>query len=187
MVTALLWLLACVICALAAYLAGYRNAKAECRTGEQVASPSPLPRPDTAVPPAPSVQMTPPPAAPRVVARPAFPAPVRERREPLVVRPHPVTLWQDRGWQVHGRSLRGYYRTSRGAFPGRIEDYRGAFPSFYISQVPAGLYNHPHAACSQPQGDGWYYVHFAPRPKDPDSGIRRIEKIMQEILDEEMI
>ena len=134
---------------------------------------------------------TPPPAprrastATRIVLPPGNRAPARRSTRDgsrLVVRPQPRTLWQERGWQVRGSRIVGQYHTSVRAFPGEVEDYQGRFPRFYIRDVPEELFNHPHAACFQPRDGDWYFVHFAPRPKDPDSGIRKIEQIMEEVV-----
>jgi len=100
----------------------------------------------------------------------------------IVVRPQSQCLWQERGWTPRGNSLRGYYRTSIGAFPGRIYRYRSTSPSFYISELPPGIKQHEHRPCFQSRSGGEYFVHFSPNPRDPDTGIRQIEKILAEAL-----
>ena len=104
-------------------------------------------------------------------------------RQRVVVRPAPTSLWKARGWTALGTRLIGYYRCRYGAMQGRVDSFRTCFPKFYVKDPPVELGDHEHAACFQPQGDGWYFVHFGVRPTDPDSGIRRIEQILEEILD----
>jgi len=115
--------------------------------------------------------------------RPVVPPTPGSARSTIMVRPEPTTLWRERGWTARRNTLYGYYRTPWGAFRGRIEGYRGRFPTFYIQQPPKGLSTHRHAACFQSRRNRWYFVHFAPKPRDPDSGIRKIEQILHEILD----
>lgn len=104
------------------------------------------------------------------------------REGTVKVRPQPTSLWESRMWRVRGNSLVGYYRTPWGAFRGKINNYRGNNPSFYIHDPPEGLHDHPHAPCFQPRGNGRFFVHFSPKPRDPDSGIRKIEQILHEVL-----
>ena len=98
-----------------------------------------------------------------------------------VVRPASTTLWQERGWTIRGTKLHGSFVGPSGTYEGRIENYAGRRPQFFIRHPPRGLARHEHSACFMRQGDGWRFVHFGRKPQDPDSGIRQIEKILHEI------
>lgn len=116
------------------------------------------------------------PAVSRTTARTPIPG-----RSAIVVRPAPTTLWQEKGWTVRGTKLRGQYEGPRGKYEGRIENHASPRPKFYIRNPPRGLEAHRHAACFMPRGDGWRFVHFGRKPREPDSGIRTIERILHEI------
>ena len=106
-----------------------------------------------------------------------------EKTGRIVARPARTTLWRERRWTPRGNSLVGYYRCAFGAAQGHIDGFKTRTPRFFIKDPPPQLDEHEHRACFQPQGDGWFFVHFGVRPTDPDSGIRSIEEILYEVLD----
>ena len=172
----LAWLFILLVVGALAYAAGYKAGREAREQGRRATPPpAPLRRTSTAT----GIVL---PQANRAPAR----RPPRDGRGRLIVRPQPRTFWQERGWQARGSRLIGRYQTSVRTFPGRIENYQGRFPRFYIRDVPEQLFDHPHAACFQPRDGDWFFVHFAPRPKDPDSGIRKIEQIMEEVVNQEV-
>jgi hypothetical protein len=75
---------------------------------------------------------------------------------------------------------RGYFRTRFGSYKGRI--IASTPPQYYIYKPPKGLKErHSHAACFSKLGeDGWFSVHFSKVPKDLDSGVIKLERILCE-------
>jgi hypothetical protein len=122
-------------------------------------------------------------ANPRVRPVPSVAAPRANgsRRLLGVIRPTATTKWQERGWTIHGGNLLGNYQGPRGTYPGRIEGYANRHPQFFIRNPPKSLSRHQHSACFMRRGSGWRFVHFGKKPRDPDSGILSIERILHEI------
>jgi hypothetical protein len=90
---------------------------------------------------------------------------------------------QQQGWERTGSgpSARwdGWYRTRFGSFRGKIEC--STPPKFSVKQPPEGLARHRHRSCfSGGKSGGWWNVHFAILPKDLDSGVMTIERILHE-------
>ena len=91
---------------------------------------------------------------------------------------------EETGWRqtsdTSPREWRGYYRTRFGSFKGRI--IASTPPQFYIHKPPRGLKErHSHAACfTDMGGDGWFSAHFRVPPKDLDSGVMKLERILCE-------
>lgn len=84
------------------------------------------------------------------------------------------------GWKLtHGleRQWEGYYRTRYGSYKGKIE--RSSSPKFYIHNPPEPLRQH-HWACFTELPGGWYSAHFKKLPKDADSGVMAIERLINE-------
>jgi hypothetical protein len=86
--------------------------------------------------------------------------------------------WQRRngGWFGSPR-LEGFYRTRFGSFKGEISI---ASSNFFIFDPPDELRHHPHWICFSPRGGGKYAIHFAVRPRDIDSGILQVERLLHE-------
>ena len=87
------------------------------------------------------------------------------------------------GWQQTNTTpceWHGYYRTRFGSWKGRI--IASTPPQFYIYKPPKGLKErHSHAACFNKIGDdGWYSSHFKKMPRDLDSGVIELERILCE-------
>ena len=93
--------------------------------------------------------------------------------------------YEEQGWkQSKGTwfsgdpKFTGYYRTPYGSFKGEI--LTGSSPSFFIIKPPKELKSHSHWICFSYRGSGRYSIHFAVRPRDVDSGIMRIERMIHE-------
>jgi hypothetical protein len=114
----------------------------------------------------------------RIVVRPV-------KRNRVVVKPIYRPYWQIQGWVAVGDTLVGQYMTPLGSTVGHIENYKSREPLFYVVNPPAQLKGHPHRHCFQSRssrGKGHYWVHFGTKPRNPDSGILEIEKILMEAL-----
>jgi hypothetical protein len=86
--------------------------------------------------------------------------------------------WQQKngGWFGSPR-LEGYYRTKFGSFKGEIKPES---LSFFIIHPPDELRHHSHWSCFSLRPGGKYSIHFAHRPRDIDSGILQVERILHE-------
>jgi len=90
--------------------------------------------------------------------------------------------WKLRGWVKirNGTVYRGYYTTEYGLFKGEV--YKKLFGGykFYIIDPPKELKNHPHWICFNYENKDRFSVHFNKSVYDLDSGIIRIETIINE-------
>lgn len=84
-----------------------------------------------------------------------------------------INGWPDAQWV-------GYYRTRFGSFKGKVESLSS--PCFYIHNPPEALRRHSHWACFSDRGSGWYRVHFRKMPKELDSGLMCILRMLTEAL-----
>jgi hypothetical protein len=105
-------------------------------------------------------------------------------RRGITIRRSPKTYLNQQGWRrafLHsGSEWHGYYRTRFGSFKGRVA---ASNPSrFYIYKPPENIKRHSHWACFSDQGGGWYSVHFRKMPRDIDSGVMAIERIIGESI-----
>jgi len=108
---------------------------------------------------------------------------VRPRqRIPAVVRPKHRPYWQLKDWKVQGTQLVGQYQTPQGSAQGYIKQYRAPRPRFFIMNPPRELRRHPHWICFHRIGGNRFSIHFSPAPKNPDDGIRAVEKVLAEAL-----
>lgn len=96
------------------------------------------------------------------------------------------SYYEEQGWVHHvtglfstKTSLRGFYRTPYGSFEGEIT-LSGSSPSFYIVHPPEALKKHSHWICFHYRGSDRYWIHFSQRPKDIDSGILSVERMLNE-------
>jgi hypothetical protein len=93
-------------------------------------------------------------------------------------------LWQRlhalRRGTIIRRSPKTYYRTRWVSVKGRVAASNP--PCFYICNPPENLKRHSHWPCFSGQGNGWYSVHFRRMPKDLDSGVMEIERIICESM-----
>jgi hypothetical protein len=92
----------------------------------------------------------------------------------------------ERGWRKTGsfpsQEYHGWYRCPYGSWKGRVLASTSN-PCFYLYKPPTALkLKHPHNACFSSQGDGWFSVHFRTVPRDIDSGVIAIERILTECM-----
>lgn len=115
--------------------------------------------------------------------------------EVISVRPQMATTvippergaWDDRGWirkTIRGReTYEGYYLVGKRRFHGRIEaSNRGRNITAYILNPPREVKNHPHGACFQLVGDGWFHLHWSNPARNVDDAILYMERILDESL-----
>jgi hypothetical protein len=98
----------------------------------------------------------------------------------ITVKRTATTYLIQQGWKltnVSQRQWEGYYRTRFGSYKGKIE--HSSPPKFYIHNPPEPLRHH-HWACFTELPGGWYSVHFRKLPKDADSGVMEIERLINE-------
>lgn len=88
-------------------------------------------------------------------------------------------LWQERGWRRCGDTLRGYFRTQRGSYEGRIEG-AGEHARYFIIAPPKRLLSGEHGVCFREQGKDEFLVHWNRPPPHVDDGILTIEKLIRE-------
>ena len=103
--------------------------------------------------------------------------------KPMTVQRSSTPYIEKMGWQqttsFFRREWHGYYRTRFGSYKGRIT--ASTPPQFYIYKPPKGLKErHSHKACFTALKDGWYSVHFNTIPRDLDSGVIKLERILCE-------
>jgi hypothetical protein len=111
---------------------------------------------------------------------------LKHRLGSLTIKRSTKTYLQQQGWRLNelrtGSEWQGYYRTRYGSFKGRVLP-SASTPRFYLYQPPETLKaKHPHGACFSALGNGWYSVHFRRVPKDLDSGVMTIERILTECM-----
>lgn len=90
--------------------------------------------------------------------------------------------WQERGWKRDGHVLTGEYRTDYGNVLGTISFEPTVGFRFYVHNPPKELRIHPYWPDFTLVGGDLYLLHFATDPKDIDSGIVAIEKLLNEVL-----
>lgn len=93
-----------------------------------------------------------------------------------------ISYIKQKGWKFTHSLVsprwEGYYRSCFGSFRGKVETLSS--PHFYIHKPPEVLRRHSHWACFTDRSGGWYSVHFRTMPKDLDSGVMTIERIIHE-------
>lgn len=90
-------------------------------------------------------------------------------------------LFEERGWTLRGRALKGYYRTRFGAFKGRIEKALSR-PVFYIIDPPRELLHGDHSACFTEVRREEFRIHWSCKPIDCNMGILFMERCITEAL-----
>lgn len=102
--------------------------------------------------------------------------------ERIIVKRNSTTYLKQQGWKLtNSRSSlqwEGFYRSRFGSFKGKVESLSS--PRFYLYNPPQVLRRHSHWVCFSDQGGGWYAAHFRTVPKDLDSGVMAIERIIHE-------
>ena len=88
--------------------------------------------------------------------------------------------WKLRGWMQDGNDCKGFYKTKYGLFKGEARREHNGELKFYIIDPPKELRNHPHWICFNHIWGARFSVHFSPQITDLDSGIMRIEAVINE-------
>jgi len=103
----------------------------------------------------------------------------------ITIKRSPKTYLRQQGWSLTNWGInpewQGYYRTRYGSFKGRVVA-SSASPLFYVYKPPEKLRCHKHWSCFTDQTNGWYSIHFRRMPKDVDSGVMEIERIICESM-----
>ena len=105
---------------------------------------------------------------------------VRGRGPSISVQRRQIPYWQERGWTHKGSTYNGSYQTPYGAFWGQIEEHRGGHIDFMLYMPSMEIQRHSHWTCFQHNGNDWYTIHMARKPKDVSSGIMVIERLIME-------
>jgi hypothetical protein len=90
------------------------------------------------------------------------------------------------GWEFKGGEpphWEGYYKTPKATFWGWIEQV--ARPRYCIFKPPEALKRAHAANIIDQHQQGWHTVHFCTQPKDLDSGVLEIERLLKQALREE--
>ena len=103
--------------------------------------------------------------------------------KPIAVKRDTAPYIEKTGWRLCTSTTpsewRGYYRTRFGSYTGRIT--ASTPPQYYIHKPPKGLKErHSHKACFTKLAGDWYSVHFRIMPRDLDSGVIKLERILYE-------
>jgi hypothetical protein len=102
--------------------------------------------------------------------------------KPIAVKRSSAPYIEKTGWRETGTmpaEWHGYYRTRFGSYKGRIT--ASTPPQYYIYQPPEGLTTkHTHKNCFYLMRDNWCSVHFKIQPRDLDSGVIKLERILCE-------
>lgn len=104
----------------------------------------------------------------------------RPMGQPTMVKRSQAPYWREQGWQESPSAFKGFYRTPCGEFRGEIKKGFGHNHEYYIVNPPSELRRHPHWVCFLHRGNGRYLLHFSRRPKDVDSGIMAMERMIRE-------
>lgn len=99
-----------------------------------------------------------------------------------VVQRNSVPFFQERGWRRKNGSLRGFYRTRHGSFEGWIKNPFSKNADYYIKRPPKAVVSGPHGACFTERRREVFSIHFSPRPRDVNTGIRAVERVILEAL-----
>lgn len=108
-------------------------------------------------------------------------------RPPIPPRPRDRTrgtqpFYVERGWQLRGNTLYGWYRTRYGVFEGRIDNPFSGLAKYSIINPPDKLLNGPHSACFTQRDGNRFEVHFNSKPADLTGGILTMEHTIIEAL-----
>jgi hypothetical protein len=110
----------------------------------------------------------------------------------LTPRPCPVvkrsatTYLVSQGWEFKGGEFphwEGHYKTPKAEFRGWIDQV--ARPRYCIFKPPEALKRAYASNIIDQHREGWHTVHFCTQPKDLDSGVLEIERLLKQALREE--
>lgn len=115
----------------------------------------------------------------------------RTLKQMPAVRPCPVvkrsatTYLAQQGWEFTGGEQphwEGYYKTDKATFRGWIDQLARA--RYCIFRPPEALKRAHAANIIDQHRQGWHTVHFCTQPKDLDSGVIEIERLLKQALRE---
>jgi hypothetical protein len=103
--------------------------------------------------------------------------------KPIEVKRSSTPYIEQTGWRLSTSTTpcewHGYFRTRFGSWKGKIKTTTP--PQYSIYKPPLGLTTkHSHKRCFNLASDGWCSVHFQVLPKDLDSGVIKLERILSE-------
>lgn len=84
--------------------------------------------------------------------------------------PDNTPLHVKRGWEQHGNTYRGYYRTRYGAWRGEIRKVGDIFKVLIFKPPIDQLEKHSRYACIREVSNGKYRIDLHKNPKDKDIG-----------------
>jgi hypothetical protein len=102
-----------------------------------------------------------------------------------VVKRSATTYLVSQGWEFKGGESphwEGYYKTPKTTFRGRIDQV--ARPRYCIFKPPEALKRAYGGNIIDQHREGWHTVHFCTQPKDLDSGVLEIERLLRQALRE---
>jgi hypothetical protein len=105
---------------------------------------------------------------------------------PITIKRRSKGYLPEQGWELSGGlnpQWNGYYRTRFGSYKGRVVPKAEPNRRYFIHNPPESLRNHHWACFTEMKGmeqGGWYAVHLLPFPKDIDSGVLAIERVIDE-------
>jgi len=105
---------------------------------------------------------------------------VRGRGPAIPIKRRVIPYWQERGWTRQNNIYHGNYQTRYAAFVGQVVQRPGGRVDCYLYMPSREIQRCSHWPCFQHQGNDWYFVHMARRPKDVGSGILAIERLITE-------
>lgn len=91
-------------------------------------------------------------------------------------------FYVERGWQLRGNMLCGWYRTRYGSYEGRIENPFSSSARYSIIDPPNKLLHGPHSPCFTQRDGNRFEVHFSRPPSDVTGGILTVEHTIIEAL-----
>ena len=101
----------------------------------------------------------------------------------IMVSPSKKPYWEENGWSKYDNNYYGYYKLDdTHLWKGMITIIRNGRYGFYIKDPPIGLSNYHKWQCFSHKGEGIFCIHFHTAPKDIDSGIMMVERILNEAL-----
>lgn len=98
----------------------------------------------------------------------------------ILIRRNTRSFHVERGWHRKGRRLVGFYRTKHGSYEGHIENPDSRHPSYFITNPPREVLSGTHGPCFSECRRGVFSIHFSPKPRSVDSGIKSVETTITE-------
>lgn len=105
-----------------------------------------------------------------------------QRTTPRVIPRNSTRFFEERGWQLRGHDLHGFFRTRYGSFRGVIKRATGSSPDYFIESPPKQVLQGPHGPCFRPAAPNLFQIHWKERPDSVDVGILRVEHCILEAM-----